>query len=554
MGSIDTRKQKPTENVVGLKASRSDRPQVPKKIRRKTNNRFRRSLDGKEIMNALGGDEEGDGRRPKSPMLERWVKEGLTGLSAEEGDGSSTLEAGGGEVGMGSSVMGSEVLEPSVLTEDKSADEREDDGGGEGDEDSDLDEGLEMDGEATALALIGDEKEHYELQDLTLQEEEEKKTENDSATGGLSNSKSSRPLPPIPQSTKAAQNTMTTTSPLPNHLAGQYFSVVVQFKQSVSFHRCFKLLADNYLSQVNAVSMNGKAVHYVTKLIAVKDTRGYFSKSLMEYRERKQRIFEKERLKAEILRSREEKKCLRKARDKIEQCWNSLEGFEGDLEAITNDSGLMRHRPTSVSVAGAKDRLDKCKRMVEGIKSRPLPRSEGELKIVLGELRRAFQHCKSCVKQASDIADKVMIEREMQLPGLEKALLDNNCGFFLSKLKEFGLDKLQGVTILAPIDEAFYDDPDTFEIDSMSVHVIDGPYLCGDMLTLNGGCTQPRSDDYRHAIRTRMDRGGKFTFQLTGDSQPPRKIEAVNPDVPVIKGTVVHVVDNILFPGDVQNF
>ena len=71
---------------------------------------------------------------------------------------------------------------------------------------------------------------------------------------------------------------------------------------------------------------------------------------------------------------------------------------------------------------------------------------------------------------------------------------------------------------------------------------------------MNGGSTQPRSDDFRHAIRARMDLGGQFTFWLAGDSDPPRKAEVLDPDVPVIKGTVVHVVSCILFPGDANNY
>jgi len=51
-----------------------------------------------------------------------------------------------------------------------------------------------------------------------------------------------------------------------------------------------------------------------------------------------------------------------------------------------------------------------------------------------------------------------------------------------------------------------------------------------------------------------MDLGGQFTFWLAGDSDPPRKAEVLDPDVPVIKGTVVHVVSCILFPGDANNY
>ena len=85
---------------------------------------------------------------------------------------------------------------------------------------------------------------------------------------------------------------------------------------------------------------------------------------------------------------------------------------------------------------------------------------------------------------------------------------------------------------------------------SFDVHIIDGPYNTGDMLNLNSGYTQPRHQDIKCSIRTRMDLGGKFTFWLAGDSEPRRIIEAVESDVPVQGGTVVHIVDKILYPSD----
>ena len=214
----------------------------------------------------------------------------------------------------------------------------------------------------------------------------------------------------------------------------------------------------------------------------------------------------------------------------------------------------MSHSRTSSLITSATDAVASCQRFALSLKSSPLPRDDDSLQVLLGDLRSYFHRARSRVKAARSSADRVLVERSMQLPTLEVALRAGGCGLFVRKLGELGLLGMRGVTVLAPVDDAFLDDYDTFEDECIGVHVIDGPYNCGDMLTLNGGCTQPRSEDPRHAIRTRMDRGGKFTFTLNGDSQPPRKIEVVKPDVPVIAGTVVHIVNNILFPNDVQNF
>ena len=70
------------------------------------------------------------------------------------------------------------------------------------------------------------------------------------------------------------------------------------------------------------------------------------------------------------------------------------------------------------------------------------------------------------------------------------------------------------------------------------------------MLNLNSGYTQPRSQDIKCSIRTRMDLGGQFTFWLTGDSEPRRIAKAIKPDVAVKGGTVLHIVDKILNPSD----
>jgi len=151
------------------------------------------------------------------------------------------------------------------------------------------------------------------------------------------------------------------------------------------------------------------------------------------------------------------------------------------------------------------------------------------------------------------MSDKVIIEKTMSLPTFEKALSANGCSLFYQRCLESGYNakNLEGCTILVPVDDAFLGEgTSTFDEECFDVHIIDGPYMCGDMLTLNGGYTQPRSENNKHAIRTRMDLGGVFTFWLAGDSEPRRKLSAIKADECCKGAIVMHIVDKILYGDD----
>ena len=222
-----------------------------------------------------------------------------------------------------------------------------------------------------------------------------------------------------------------------------------------------------------------------------------------------------------------------------------------DLQAIEENDICMKHRPTEVSVEGAKLAVESFKIVCQNVKAGLMPITEHGLANVTKDLKKAAYHAKKCVKQSTNLGDKVILEKTMALPSLEKALTDNGCALFYQRLVMSGYRDMRGLTILAPVDDAFLGEGmEGFDEECFGVHIIDGPYQIGDMLNLNSGYTQPRSESNRHTIRTRMDLGGKFTFWLTGDSVPRRLVSAIKPDVPVVGGTVLHIVDKILHPSD----
>ena len=228
-----------------------------------------------------------------------------------------------------------------------------------------------------------------------------------------------------------------------------------------------------------------------------------------------------------------------------------MEKLSLDLKLIEDNEVCMKHRPTELCHDGAKLAVEKISDTCRGYKASLVIVSSQDLADMISTLKKVVTHAKKCVKQAVTLADKVVVAKTMALPTLERALVDNGCTLFYERLVASGYVDMPGVTLLAPVDDAFLGEGlEGFDEECFGVHVIDGPYNTGDMLQLNGGYTQPRSENERHTIRTRMDLGGKFTFWLKGDSEPRRLVKAIKPDVNVGGGTVVHVVDKILHPSD----
>jgi hypothetical protein len=381
---------------------------------------------------------------------------------------------------------------------------------------------------------------------------------------------------------------------------------MIQFKHNPDYTKALLTLQDKLMCKgtlkmdIGEVDDPNEELFFFPLQVSF-DVKGYFSAAMVDYRERLERQAREEIVKRQLRKGREEKKRARKvrggrsesrevqtcclvlsfllagykkvltcpaslgshplpppshhspnqAREIIKKCTSLVEKLTLDLSLISSSEVCMKHRPTELCHDGAKLAVEKITDTCRNYQASMVVVTEKDLADMTKTLKKVVTHAKKCVKQAVALADKVMVAKTMALPTLERALVDNGCELFFERLVASGYVDLEGVTLLAPVDDAFLGEGlEGFDEECFGVPVIDGPYNTGDMLQLNGGYTQPRSENERHTIRTRMDLGGRFTFWLKGDSEPRRLVKAIKPDVNVGGGTVVHVVDKILHPSD----
>ncbi|KAJ1453457.1 hypothetical protein M885DRAFT_443663 [Pelagophyceae sp. CCMP2097] len=89
---------------------------------------------------------------------------------------------------------------------------------------------------------------------------------------------------------------------------------------------------------------------------------------------------------------------------------------------------------------------------------------------------------------------------------------------------------------------------DGFEPECWLVHVIPGPFNFVDLAAHDGGRVSPRHPDAKHALRCKHDARGGRVIWLESDSLPPRTARVIVKDVQCAGGTIIHVVDRILYP------
>ena len=168
-----------------------------------------------------------------------------------------------------------------------------------------------------------------------------------------------------------------------------------------------------------------------------------------------------------------------------------------------------------------------------------------------GALMRATRACERLVEkvEAAKLRTVRVKERRRQFSLLldVQSQLDalDNCGKFAELVRDQAPD-LRGCTVLVPTDDAFLGDDDAFEDDCWGVHVIDGPWKMGDMAV--AGRVLGRHVDTRHGIRTRVQPDGRYAVWLDTDPSPPRRALVLEMDLSCQHGTVLHVVDGILYP------
>ena len=179
---------------------------------------------------------------------------------------------------------------------------------------------------------------------------------------------------------------------------------------------------------------------------------------MIDYRERQVRAKKKELMRLRLVKAKEERGRAKKAKEMLKTCETMVESMKVDLQIVMDNEICMKHRPTSVCVSGAEAAIEAAVHVLRRLRGGMLPTSEGDLKACVKAMKGAVIKAKKAVNQASDLADKVMMEKIMSLPELETALLENGCGLFWERLCMSGLGKEEGVTMLAPMDDAFLGD------------------------------------------------------------------------------------------------
>ena len=120
-----------------------------------------------------------------------------------------------------------------------------------------------------------------------------------------------------------------------------------------------------------------------------------------------------------------------------------------------------------------------------------------------------------------------------------------DCSKFAALVREHG-PELKGCTVLVPTDAAFLGDKNAFEEACWGVHLIDGPCKAADLA--NAGRVLGRHIDTRHGVRCRVQPDGRYAVWLDTDPSPPRRAIMSKMNLVCTQGTVLHVVDGILYP------
>ena len=105
---------------------------------------------------------------------------------------------------------------------------------------------------------------------------------------------------------------------------------------------------------------------------------------------------------------------------------------------------------------------------------------------------------------------------------------------------------LRGCTVFVPIDKSFFESADTWEHECWGLHVIPGPYRMQDLYTMNESSIL--TADMTSTLRTSVNAKGSYTVWVGQSRQPRLKARVLASDIRVCDGTILHLIDRILFP------
>lgn len=134
----------------------------------------------------------------------------------------------------------------------------------------------------------------------------------------------------------------------------------------------------------------------------------------------------------------------------------------------------------------------------------------------------------------------------MYIPTPYEILNDLGAMLFLKLCQQLKAESLlSGSTVLVPEDGAFLGSLSNFEDQCWNVHVLDGSYRIADLANMKSGYIRTRDNT---VLRAKLNIKGKYECWIHGDSHPPSKAKVVKADIICQNGTVIHLVNRVLYP------
>ena len=348
-----------------------------------------------------------------------------------------------------------------------------------------------------------------------------------------------------------APENQSTASSVNSLFRADMFEAIVQYRSYLGFLETLRMFGGKDMLKVD---MHG--VEAAAPLSVECDYQGFFSRESLTRRAGAERERIRKQAAQRIEQGRAELQLERRVRHAKQDARVAAVSLELRMADITEIPRAILNKDAWLTkgVAAAHAAFDFTQERIQAIDA-IAGHKDGEamLDAALDHLRDALDETDRRITQAERRHRTVLDQAKLDLPNFDEALLAAGCSIFLGLVKQhwgaLGLGPtLEGRTILVPDDAAFLGSVDNWEAECWGLHVCEVPLLVGDLCNYPGGKVQPLDRHPKHALRARADLTGLLTIWVYGDSDPPRRAAIIKGDVKVNGGTIVHVLDRILYP------
>lgn len=274
------------------------------------------------------------------------------------------------------------------------------------------------------------------------------------------------------------------------------------------------------------------------------DKSGYFCRQNRRLRQARRTLGKERREREEKAAKAQARRAKRAMKDKHDRLMKEYRKYKDRLTSIREDASPVSHLESiEKSLQVASEALEKC-----SVFTKPGADSN--------RLEKFVKVLKRKVEATERIVNKKVAESNLKVPSLIEALRSfENAGRFI----ELVIEKLQeqpetfhGVTVFVPPDSAFLDEfVDTWDEDCWGTHILGGPYGMQDLYILgNQGPGMLLCANMHHTMNCRLNEVGEYILWLGNRNQPRRVVRVIDGkrDVRVENGTVLHMVDKIIYP------